>query len=122
MAIAPGTALSGIVLSATVRPRNAGAVGVSVLLLVSVRLGGLDFRAAWDRVLQAENLIDGLQRGLAGLVHAASLPQLKEKQRASGMLARCVERAFLRVLLQVRCSFCATSYVMTDRWATEPKR
>jgi hypothetical protein len=56
MAIAPGTALSGIVLSATVRPRNAGVVGVSVLLLVSVRLGGLDFCAAWDRVLQAENL------------------------------------------------------------------
>jgi hypothetical protein len=32
-----------------------------------------------------------LQSGLAGLVHAAKLPPLKEKQRASGMLARCVE-------------------------------
>ena len=122
MAIAPGTALSGIVLSATVRPRNAGAVGVSVLLLVSVRMGDLGFCTAGPRVSQAENLIDRLRSGLACLVHAASLPPLKEKQRASSMLARCIEKAFLRVLLQVRCSFCATSYVTTDRWATEPKR
>ena len=64
--------------------------------------------------------MDQLQSGLAGLVHSASLPPLKEKQRASGMPARCVETAFLRVYkFAVRC---ATSYVTTDRWATEPKR
>jgi hypothetical protein len=78
MAIAPGTALSGIVLSATVRPRNAGVVGVSVLLLVSVRLGGLDFCAAWDRVLQAENLTDEDLKLRLGFRHVAEPPLLKK--------------------------------------------
>jgi hypothetical protein len=83
MAVAPGTALSGIVLSATVRPRNASAVGVSLLLLVSVRLGGLDFCAAWDRVLQTENLTDKSEAA-AGFNHVAEPPLLKENNAPAG--------------------------------------
>ena len=55
------SALSGAVLSADLCARYASAVGLSLFLLVSVRLGDPDLRAAGRRVHQAENLIELLQ-------------------------------------------------------------
>ena len=57
MGFAPGASVSGIVLSAVVRALYAGVVGISVFLLVPVRLGGPGFCANGHRVLQAQNLI-----------------------------------------------------------------
>lgn len=67
MGFVAGAALSGIVLPTAVRPRDAGVMGVSIFLLVSVRLGDCGVRTAGNRVLQAENLTGKiLMGGLAG--------------------------------------------------------
>src|SRR5690348_4047793 len=55
MAPPASTAVSGPVLSATLRARHARALGISLLLLVSVRLGGADVRAPRHRLPQAQN-------------------------------------------------------------------
>ncbi len=54
--MAPTTALSLPLFSADLRALDAGSVGLSIFLLVSVRLGDRCFRAACNRLPEAENL------------------------------------------------------------------
>jgi len=54
--MAPATALSLPLFSADLRALDAGSVGLSIFLLVSVRVGDRRFRAAGDRLPETENL------------------------------------------------------------------
>jgi len=103
------------VLSTVVRPLYAGTVGISVLLLVSVRLGDLGFRAVGRRVLHAENLTDEIaaKEGWEGLAQCCPAASAWGMQRASSILTRCVEKVLLlRVFV---AKFCVGSSETTVR-------
>jgi hypothetical protein len=83
MGAAPHTALPGTLFSTDLRAFYAGSLGLSVFLLVSIRLGNCRLCLTGNRVSQAEKL--NADR-LAGLYRHADPAALGEKmQRASSI-------------------------------------
>ena len=79
MGAAPDIALPWTLFSTGVRALDAGTVGISVFLLVSIRVGDRRVRAAGSCLPEAENLKRG---GRQGNIHAA-LPAVRRRCNAS---------------------------------------
>jgi hypothetical protein len=80
-------AVPGAVFPAHLRAVHAVAVGISLLLLVSIFMGDCDFGVAGDRLPQTEELTANKER-LAGIADAALPPGREKRRRADSIPAR----------------------------------
>jgi len=81
MASSASAALSWALFSTGLCAGSAGSVGISVFLLVSVRMGDRSFGAAGDRLSQIEDLIFSGAGSWQGVIYAALPPSRDDASR-----------------------------------------